>query len=66
MDKLTIDQKLQVARMAVDITINAISNSRMTMSQYHKSIAGKPFVMDFYQYIYTDIIESITSEPDNT
>lgn len=66
MEKLTIDQKLQVARMAVDITLNAASNSRLMMFQYHKLAGGKSFVMDIYQYIYTDIIKSITSEPDNT
>lgn len=65
MEKLTIDQKLQVARMAVDITLDATSNSRLMMHQYHKLTGGKPYVMDIYQYIYTDIIKSITSEPDN-
>lgn len=66
LEKLTIDQKLQVARMAADITLNAASNSRLMMNQYHKLTEGKPFVMDIYQCIYTDIIKSITSEPDNT
>ncbi|EBQ9782942.1 hypothetical protein U3Y39_002658 [Salmonella enterica] len=65
MEKLTIDQKLQVARMAVDITLDATSNSRLMMHQYHKLTGGKPYVMDIYQCIYTDIIKSITSEPDN-
>ncbi|EAY7629522.1 hypothetical protein ATP54_25310 [Salmonella enterica] len=65
MEKLTIDQKLQVARMAVDITLDATSNSRLMTHQYHKLTGGKPYVMDIYQCIYTDIIKSITSEPDN-
>lgn len=66
MGKLTIDQKLQAARIAADITINAASKYNIQMFQYLQSVSGKPSVMDIYRGIYTDIIKSITSEPDNT
>ncbi|EQB6692570.1 hypothetical protein ACYQ83_004366 [Salmonella enterica subsp. enterica serovar Newport] len=65
MEKLTIDQKLQAARVAADITISAASKYNMQMFQYLQSVSGKPAVMDIYRGIYTDIIKTITSEPDN-
>lgn len=66
MEKLTIDQKLQAALIAADITINAASKYNIQMFQYLQSVGGKPSVMDIYRGIYTDIIKSVTSEPDNT
>lgn len=65
LDKLTIDQKLQIARMATDITIKSIENNKITKC-YHSSLQPESTYMDIYSTVYTQIIKTIMTESGNT
>lgn len=64
MEKLTIDQKLQAARMATDITIKSIESDKITKC-YHSSLKTESTYMDIYNTVYAQIIKTIMVEPDN-
>lgn len=65
MEKLTIDQKLQAARMATDITIKSIESDKITKC-YHSFLQTGATYMDIYNTVYAQIIKTIMVEPDNT
>lgn len=62
MDKLTIDQKLQAARIAADITIAAMTSTSCVFTSFHT--AGDSSAMQLWNACFSDVIRAISESTD--
>lgn len=62
MYNLSVDQKLQIARIAADFAISAASDHTVDTGSYHPLLYRSKYVIDIYKVIYDEIAKSIAPE----